>query len=180
MKKLLGVLMAFVLFGGVMSCGFGMTKLNDEVIAKYIAAYSIMKEKGIADSGEGMNDAALNDAAKAGGFKDYAEFVNVQIAVGAALAVVSTTEYVNQMDALASPEYDAWQAMLTNPDIPEADKENAKKEIEKAKAEWEKNKAAAEPAMGMMNMLVDKDSVEAVKKHYNELLAVMGNSDAVQ
>ncbi|NPV02874.1 MAG: hypothetical protein HPY53_15990 [Brevinematales bacterium] len=169
MKKVLVLALGVFLIGAVSSCGLGLTKLNDDLVKKYIAAYKVMQDKGVSSEGEGVDDKVLDEAAKQAGFKDLNDFMMVQASVLAAYSIIASQQYIDTMEEMQSPEYDKWKEIFDNPDIPEEQKAEAKKEMEKAKAEWEKNKKVAEPVMGFVSSLIDKDSAAVVKKYEKEL-----------
>jgi len=180
MKKVLGLIVGVILIGTFSGCGLGLVKLNDDMVKKYIAAYKVMQEKGITSEGEDVNNAALEEAAKQAGFKDLGEFMNVQTSILAAYSIIAGQQYIDDMEEMHSPEYAKWKEIFDNPDVPAAEKEKAKKEMEKAKEEWEKNKKMAEPVMGFVNNLIDKDSAAVVKKYEKELAALFTQNSETQ
>ena len=166
------------------SCSSGPS-LTDETIEKYIIAYRNLKkiapellnsaeevEKGNLNAGqEGFQDVekVITDA----GFKDYAEFVNVNSKIAWAFSVLQATTYVDTMDKIIAKGEEDLTIAINDPNISEELRQKLIAARDSLKEEYTKNRKIAMPVLeGTKKFLTDKKSLEVVKKHLKELEAV--------
>lgn len=179
-----------------MHCGPVTEKgtLTDEKIMQYLAAYKNLKEKApemlekyntsnqsVSAGQEGFND--FESAIKEGGLSGYPEFVMLNAKIGSVFGIIQASKSMNQFETMKAEGQTmlddgraALEEQLSNPDVPEAAKEELRKSLEKLNqadkdidAEYDNNSKWAnfvmENANKITGMIVNEQDIELVKKH---------------
>ncbi len=158
-------------------CADKGSKLTDEQVVKYIAAYKNLKAAGpeLADQarkGAGLvGKAGVDEAVTKAGFTSYAEFVKVNAKVAWAFSNGQATAFMDDTATKVSDGEKQLQAAIADPNTPEAAKGELRQALTRMRADYAKNKGYADVAMSVSDKLTDKEDVATVMRHKAELEA---------
>lgn len=168
--------------------------LTDAMVLRYIDAYGRLRERGIefeawlaedpARQGEAF--AHLEEAIRAGGFADYAEFVRVNAKIAWAWNMAQAERgYASQerLNQWGQNETDRAIAMLeetiADPQVPEETKAELRAQIkalleqkQTLRDSWEHNSKWARWSMELTKPLTSEEEVEVVLRHERALMEV--------
>lgn len=171
-------LLVLALAGALAGCP-AKTTLTDADVVRYVKAYRALRVAAPEVAGElqkgGAPKAAdlakLDAAVKSAGFKDMAEFVKVNAAVGWAFSQAKGGQALGDADAAVKRGVAELDRQLANPAIPEATKEQLREQKEQMLATYKHNKGWADWTMGLAGALTDEASVAVVRRHAKEIEA---------
>ena len=184
MKRFGRVVMAVVLAGALAGCMPAKVKLTDDDVTRYVKAYKAIRTAapeiaGELQEGGGQPTAAdlgkLDAAVKQAGFKDYAEFVKVNAAVGLVFSQAKAGAFMKATDGNVNAAEAEIDRQLASPNVPAEVKAQLRSQKEAMRKEYDKNKGWADMVMGFTSKLTgavtDEASVAVVQRHASEIEA---------
>ena len=169
----LAVALAIALAG----CGLLGGHLTDEQVTDYAKAYKDLRAEGISGNlGQGDVTPKLEAIIERAGFKSSADFMAVQAKVTLAWGELQTKESMAKLDDLEQGK--DFEKTLKDPNVPESTKATIRKQLEAARANYDRNKSFAKPVLDVVESHVDGASLEVVRRHEKELTAAMTGRSA--
>jgi hypothetical protein len=108
---------------------------------------------------------------KGAGFSGYPEFVKANAAIGMAFSHVQASAFMTDMAKMQKSSNAQIEAALANPNVPEAVKAQMRAPKQAAQQDYAKNKGWADTVMSAMGKTNDKETLEVVQRHRQELQA---------
>ncbi len=153
-------------------CGLLGGHLTDEQVTDYAKAYKDLRAEGLRGSlGQGDVTPKIEAIIERAGFKSSADFMAVQAKVTLAWGELQTKQSVAKLDDLEQGK--DLEKILKDPNVPESTKATIRKQLEAARANYERNRSFAKPVLDAVESHVDGDSLEVVRRHQKELTEAM-------
>lgn len=156
-------------------------EITDETVDKYIKANEnlrklgpeLLKKAHASEGGDltaGMEGyAQVEKAVRDAGFESYREFVVVNAKIGAAFSMLEGRGFMTKMEKMNAIGTEEIDKQLADPNLPpetRAELEQAKKTI---RENYEKNKPWAEGVLKGVDMVVDEQTEEVIKRNQDRL-----------
>lgn len=180
MKTALGALLAAFLFTG---CGLFTTKLTDDLVAKYTAAFTAIKAvapetaRDLKGGGGGLDSLKANKAAfdkiqaevKKAGFADFGAFLKVHTSINIAFLHLEADGGIKQFGNIKNAGLDMLDKQIADPSTPADVKESLKKQRDDITKSAAKNEAVAGKVMGVLDKMADPENLAVVSRHRSAL-----------
>lgn len=182
MFKAISAICALLVFS---SCGFLSTKLTDDLVLKYISAYSAIKTvapdaaknmKAGGDKAAQVQEGKasfnkIEEAVKKAGFANFQEFMKVNTAVNIAFIQIQATTGTQKYNDMKSDGLETLDKAIADPSTPDDVRVALQKQREQTVKDTAKNEAMAGKVMGVFSKLGDSDNLKVVERHKDALLA---------
>lgn len=180
MKTATVALLAALFFTG---CGMFTTKLTDDLVAKYSAAFTGIKTaapeaaRDLKGGGLGLESLKANKAAfekiqeevKKAGFADLNAFLKVHTSIQMAFLHVEADGGMKQFGNIKNAGLEMLDKQIADPGTPADVKESLKKQRDDIVKSASKNEAMAGKVMGVLDKMADPDNLAVVARHRSAL-----------
>lgn len=179
----------FCLILSLSGCGMLSTKLSDDHVTRYIAAFTALKTvapeaaRDLKGGGASLETLRANKAAfekiqaevKKAGFADFQDFMKTHASINLAFVHLEASGSMEKFGETKNTGLEMLDRQIADPGTPAEVREALKKQRDEIAATAAKNEAIAGKVMGVLDKVADPENLKVVERHRSTLKALYLN-----